>query len=112
MDVVTGIVPAILTIIGSTEDLHLIAGLYKARDQAAQGFAAIDYMAGHMGLAVALSFITSCPGFLSKAANRIEYLWQSGLTASTGLLFNFLLTESLVPTLLRLSARGMPAAGH
>ena len=40
-------------------------------------------------------------GFLSIALNDIQLLYQFGLVASTGLLFNFVITVALVPVMLR-----------
>ena len=57
-------------------------------------------MADNMGVAVLLTFITTYLGFLSIALNDIQLLFQFGLVASTGLLFNFLITVVLVPVLL------------
>ena len=54
-----------------------------------------------MGVAVLLTFVTTYLGFLSIALNDIQLLYQFGLVASTGLLFNFVITVALVPVMLR-----------
>jgi len=103
LNVLTAIVPAILIIVGSTEDIHLIAEYYEGMHRYKTRRMAINYMANRMGLAVSLTFLTSYLGFLSIATNQLELLRQFGLIASTGLLFNFVLTVSLVPVLLKLT---------
>ncbi len=71
----------------------------------------IGLMADNMGVAVFLTFITTYFGFLSIALNDIELLYQFGLVASTGLLFNFVITTLLVPVMLRgIGHRKKPAA--
>ncbi len=100
INIMTSIVPALVVVIGSTEDIHLLAE-YAAGIRAGQGRpAAIDRMADNMGLAVLLTFVTTYVGFLSIALNDIELLQQFGLVASTGLLFNFIITVLLVPVIL------------
>jgi len=101
INIMTSIVPALVIIIGSTEDIHLLAeysaGIragYLRRD-------AINGMADKMGMAVLLTFLTTYIGFLSIALNDISLLHQFGLAASTGLLFNFIVTVLLVPVLLQ-----------
>jgi hypothetical protein len=102
VNIMTSIVPALVIIIGSTEDIHLVAeyaaGIRDGLDR--QG--AIGRMAENMGVAVLLTFITTYVGFLSITLNHIELLFQFGLVASTGLLFNFVVTAALVPVMLRL----------
>ena len=101
LNLVTAIVPALLIIVGSTEDIHLLtayqAGIREGRERGE----AIGFMASSTGLAVLLTFVTTYLGFLSIALNDIRILQQFGLVASTGLLFNFVITVLLVPIYLR-----------
>jgi len=100
MNVMTSIVPALLVIIGSTEDIHLLSGWYRARSAGEDKATAIEFMASTTGLAVLLTFITTYLGFLSIAFNDVQLLQQFGIVASTGLLFNFIITTLLLPALL------------
>ncbi len=100
VNIMTSIVPALVIIIGSTEDIHLLAEYAAGVRDGLDRPAAIGRMADTMGLAVLLTFITTYLGFLSIALNDIELLFQFGVAASTGLLFNFLITVLLVPVLL------------
>lgn len=101
INVMTSIVPALLIIIGSTEDIHLLAEYHAGTLQGIPRMDAIHAMGRNMGLAVLLTFITTYLGFLSISLNDIELLRQFGLIASTGLLLNFLITISLLPVCLR-----------
>ncbi|MDJ0739642.1 MAG: MMPL family transporter [Gammaproteobacteria bacterium] len=100
VNIMTSIVPALVIIIGSTEDIHLFteysAGIRANLDRRA----AIARMADKMGLAVVLTFMTTYLGFLSFALSDIALIYQFGLAASTGLLFNFVITIAIVPILL------------
>ena len=101
VNVMTSIVPALLIIIGSTEDIHLLAEYHAGALQGMPRMDAIHAMGHNMGLAVLLTFITTYLGFLSISLNDVELLQQFGMVASTGLLLNFLITVSLLPVCLR-----------
>lgn len=101
VNIMTSIVPALVIIIGSTEDIHLLAEYWAGVREGLGRRGAIGRMAENMGVAVLLTFITTYLGFLSIALNDIELLYQFGLVASSGLLFNFLVTVMLVPVMLR-----------
>lgn len=64
VNVITSIVPALLIIVGSTEDIHLISEYQRGIDKGLRQMDANRYMANHMGTAVLLTFITTCLGFL------------------------------------------------
>ncbi|MEJ2576738.1 MAG: MMPL family transporter, partial [Gammaproteobacteria bacterium] len=103
LNVVTSTVPSLLIVVGSTEDIHLLSEFRHGQRDGLGVSMAIERMARKMGRTVLLTFITTYAGFLSVGLSGIEVLWQFGLTASTGLAFNFLITISLIPALLRLS---------
>ncbi len=102
VNIMTSIVPALVIIIGSTEDIHLLAEYAAGVRDRLDRRAAIGRMGENMGVAVLLTFVTTYVGFLSIALNDIQLLYQFGLAASTGLLFNFVITILLVPVMLRL----------
>ena len=104
VNVMTSIVPALLIIIGSTEDIHLLAEYHAARSRGRTPKRAMRLMARHMGLAISLTFLTTWFGFFSIALNSLDLLRQFGLIASTGLFFNFFITVLLVPAFIRLLA--------
>ena len=105
LNVVTSIVPILLIIVGSTEDIHLLSEFRHAQREGLDHRAALQRMADRMGRTVLLTFITTFAGFFSVGLSRIEVLWQFGVISSTGLLFNFIATVVLIPALLSLTGR-------
>lgn len=105
MNVVTSIVPILLIIVGSTEDIHLIAEFRRGQLRGFSTAEAVSYMAARMGRTVLLTFVTTFAGFLSIGLSRIEVLTQFAVLSATGLLLNFLITISLIPALMRLTGR-------
>ncbi len=102
INVMTSIIPALLIIIGSTEDIHLLAESGLVNGDEASKRASFERMADNMWLAVLLTFITTYLGFLSISLGNLDLLQQFGLVASTGLVINFLITVLMVPLLLKL----------
>lgn len=105
VNVMTSIIPALLVIIGSTEDMHLLAEYYAGIRNGRKKEESLQHMSRHMGTAILATGLTTYVGFLSIATNNIELLQQFGVAASTGILFNFLITALFVPAWLRLTDR-------
>ncbi len=103
LNVVTSIVPILLIIVGSTEDIHLLSEFRRAQKKGLDTQSAIKHMSNRMARTVLLTFITTYVGFLSVGLSRIEVLWQFAIIASTGLLFNYLVTVTLIPSLLAIA---------
>lgn len=106
VNVMTSIVPALLMVVGATQDVHMITAYLAARREGAAPARALHAMAAGTGLAMLLAFVTTYIGFLTIAVNDIRLLREFGLVASTGLLFNFVITLLAVPALLSLAGRG------
>lgn len=100
LTVLTATVPVLLVIIGSTEDIHLLAEYYATVSGRHGRRAAVRRMARRLGLAVGLTFLTSCLGFAAAGLNPVGLVREFGLVAASGLAINFLLTVFLVPALL------------
>jgi hypothetical protein len=105
LNVVTSTIPILLLVVGSTEDIHLIAEFRRAQRDGEPVATAQAHMARKMGRTVLLTFVTTWAGFLSVGLSDIEALRQFGVVASTGLLFNFVVTIVLVPAALSLAGR-------
>jgi predicted RND superfamily exporter protein/CRP-like cAMP-binding protein len=108
LNVMTAVVPVLLIVIGSTEDIHLIAEFYAGVRTGYLRRRALHYMIRRMGLAVLLTFFTSFMGFLSIATSPIELVREFGLVASLGLAINFSITALLVPAYLRVFGDRFP----
>ena len=102
VNVMTSIIPALLIIVGSTEDIHLLSEYQTGIQKGRRNMNAISFMAEHMGTAIALTFITTFLGFLSISLNRIDLLQQFGMVTAIGLALNFLITITLAPVCLQL----------
>ena len=111
VNVMTSIIPALLVIIGSTEDMHLLAEYYAGIRNGMKKEESLRHMSRHMGTAILATGLTTYVGFLSIATNNIELLQQFGVAASTGILFNFLITALFVPAWLRLTDRSVTPEG-
>ncbi|WP_456407074.1 MMPL family transporter [Thiolapillus sp.] len=105
INVVTSIVPILLIIVGSTEDIHLLAEFRHGQKSGLDTAAALKHMSRRMGFIVLLTFGTTYLGFLSVGLSHIEALWQFGLVASTGLALNFIATIILIPSILALAGK-------
>ena len=103
LNIVTSMVPILLIIVGSTEDIHLLAEFRRGQRNGLQIEQAIKQMAKKMGTIIVLTFITTYLGFLSVSFSKIEVLWQFGALSATGLMLNFFITIALIPALLRLA---------
>ncbi|MEJ1489626.1 MAG: MMPL family transporter [Candidatus Sedimenticola sp. (ex Thyasira tokunagai)] len=105
LNVITSIVPVLLIVVGSTEDIHLLSEFRQGQRRGLETQAALSHMSLKMGRTVLLTFITTYMGFLSVGISKIEVLWQFAILASTGLLFNFVVTISLIPALLSITGK-------
>ncbi len=105
INVVTSIVPILLIIVGSTEDIHLLSEFRHGQKAGLDTRAALKHMSRRMGGIILLTFITTYLGFLSVGLSNIHVLWQFGIVASTGLLFNFTATVILIPSILALAGK-------
>jgi len=97
LTLVTAIVPMLLIIIGSTEDVHLISEYLLAKKEGMAKRDAVRLMARRKGFASLMTFITSWFGFASVAVNPLEVLREFSIVASSGLFINYVITMMLVP---------------
>lgn len=111
INVLTAIVPVLLVIVGSTEDIHLITEYYKGLQSGLGRRDAVRYMARGMALAIVLTFVTTSIGVLVLEVNSIELLRHFGLVAFIALLLNFLITISLIPVYFRFLGNEKPPKG-
>jgi len=105
VNVMNSVIPALLIIIGSTEDIHLLAEYYNNNRNGFSRHQAIKLMSKNMGMAILLTFVTTYVGFLSIALNDLQLIQQFGILTSSGLLLNFMVTVLLVPASLKISGR-------
>jgi len=101
LNILTVIVPSLIIVIGSTEDIHLLSEYIEGLEEN-KGLKdkALDYMVGKTGTAVMLTALTTFLGFLSITINDITMLKQFGIVASFGLFVNPIATCMLAPVYL------------
>lgn len=102
VNVLTSIVPALLIIIGSTEDVHLLAEYHAGIQQGLSRSESVNRLPASQSTAILLTFITTFVGFLSITVNDLELLTQFGWVVSMGLLINFIITVLFIPAYLQL----------
>ena len=102
VNVLTSIIPALLIIIASTEDVHLMAEYHTGIRQGKSRDEAVLRLPVNQSMAVMLAFATTLVGFLSITVNELELLREFGWLMSFGLIINFLVTTLFVPAYLRL----------
>jgi uncharacterized protein len=101
LSVLTFIVPSLLLVIGSTEDVHILSEYMEGLHLHKKKLSAIHYMASKVGTAIALTGITTVIGFLSISLNKVIVLRQFGLIAAFGLFVNPIVTALVAPVYLR-----------
>jgi predicted RND superfamily exporter protein len=103
LNVLTVIVPSLLMVIGSTEDIHMVSEYLEGMEETGDRAASIRLMADKLGLAVFFTALTTLLGFASIMYNDITMLVQFGMVASFSLFVNPLITFTLGPALLYLA---------
>ena len=102
LNVLTVIVPSLLMVIGSTEDIHMVSEYLEGMEETGDRASSIRLMADKLGLAVFFTAVTTLLGFASIMYNDITMLVQFGMVASFSLFVNPLVTFTLGPALLYL----------
>ena len=102
VNVITSIIPALLIIIGSTEDVHLVAEYNDAICAGLGREQAVAQLPVTQSMAIFLAFVTTFIGFLAITVSELELLREFGFLVSAGLLINFLITVLFVPAYLQL----------
>lgn len=102
INIITVIIPALVIVIGSTEDIHIVSEYFEGLEHKEDRNFAIEFMAGKMGIAILLTGFTTVAGFASIIVNDITVLKQFGIVTTFGLISNFLITVFYTPAMLRL----------
>ena len=107
ISILMGMLPVLLVVVGSTEDLHLLSAYLEGQqvttDKTRHG--AIRFMAKHMALAVILTVITTSTGFFSNTLSELPIVAHFAGAAAFGILANAVITFLTVPLLLSCAER-------
>jgi uncharacterized protein len=102
LNILTVIVPSLIIVIGSTEDMHLLSEYMEGMaEHGGIKKLAIKYMTSKCGTAVMLTALTTFLGFASITVNKIVILKQFGIVAAFGLFVNPLITCMVTPVYLK-----------
>jgi predicted RND superfamily exporter protein len=105
LNILTVIVPSLVLVVGSTEDVHLLTEYEHAIASGKARKPAIEWMIGKMGIVVMVTALSTFLGFLSICVNDVAMLRQFGYAASFGLFVNPLITCMLTPVYLKFFGR-------
>ncbi|MGE9297388.1 MAG: efflux RND transporter permease subunit [Puniceicoccales bacterium] len=103
------IVPALILIIGATEDVHVINEYREAKEEGILGSAAVMQIAQRIGLTLFLTGLTTSLGFAVTGLNALAIMQEFGLTAAIGMVARFLISITFLPAWLRVFGRFIPA---
>lgn len=106
----TAMIPALIIVIGSVEDVHLVASYLEGLDRDGDGDAAaaehvrsraILHMGRHVGLPVLITSLTTVIGFAANVITEIPLIFEFAIASAFAMLANFVVTVLAVPLLLR-----------
>ena len=102
LNILSAMLPSLIIVIGSTEDIHMLSAYFRGLnvgDNDLKNYA-MRYMAGHMGLPLVLTILTTVMGFASNIFSDIVLIRQFAIASTFGLFANGLITILSVPVLL------------
>lgn len=101
LDLVTTILPTLLTVVGVADSVHLLSGFYQEyQKNGGDKKAAIAHAMGRNGLAILMTSVTTSVGLLSFAMADVAPIAHLGLVAPIGIILAFIYTVLLLPALI------------
>ncbi len=112
LNILSAMIPALIIVIGSTEDTHIIAAYFRGLKEGGEDIRldAVRYMARHMGLPLILTVMTTALGFAANLFSNIALIQDFAMASTFAMLANGTITLLLVPMLLaKFGSRQPPA---
>lgn len=112
LNILSAMIPALIIVIGSTEDTHIIAAYFRGLEDRGDQVRldGVHYMARHMGLPLVLTVMTTALGFAANLFSNIGLIQDFALASTFAMLANGVITLLLVPMLLaKFGPRQAPA---
>lgn len=100
-NMLTFVVPILVIVIGSTEDVHILSEYMEGLAHTGNRVSSIKYMARVVATAIFLTSLTTFLGFMSIAINKIVVLIQFGIIAGFAMLINPITTCLIAPMYLK-----------
>lgn len=101
MTLLTSMIPALVLIIGSTEDVHILSEYQQLRAAGEPNEDAVRGIAKELGLTLLLTGMTTTIGFGATALSPLGIVRDFGLMAAFAMVTRLLISMSLVPAWLR-----------
>ncbi len=102
LTLLTVTVPALVIVIGTTEDVHMIAEYHRLLARGQDKPVALARMLAQATLPILITTVTTVVGFGSLVTSSIPFQVQFGLASALALSANFVVTMLVLPTLLAL----------
>lgn len=99
----TAMIPALVIVIGSVEDVHLIASYLEGLDGKQDPelkTRAVRHMARHVGLPVLITSLTTAIGFAANVITEIPLIFEFAIASAFAMVANMVVTVLAVPILL------------
>jgi len=106
------IVPALILIIGATEDVHIINEYKEAKGEGQLGGDAVTAIAHRIGLTLFLTGLTTSLGFAVTGLSALTIMQQFGIVAALGMLSRFVISITFMPAWLRIFGKFLRAEKH
>lgn len=97
----TALVPGLLLVIGSTEDMHILSMYFLQLRKGLGKKEAVKHAMEHSALPITLTSFTTIIGFSTLAFNDTTMIKEFGIVMAFGLLVNYLVTVLTVPGILQ-----------
>ena len=98
----TAILPPLIIVVGSVEDVHMMAGYLDGIEEGAVDLRrrAIAHMAHHVGTAILITSFTTMLGFASNVITDIPLIFEFSIAAAFAMFANFVVTLCAMPVML------------
>lgn len=100
IDLLSNIIPTLLMVIGISAVVHLLTHYLTLRREGQSREKALIVAVKEIGFATLLTTLTTMVGFLTLLNSSVQPVADMGLYACIGLVFSFILTYTLFPSLL------------
>ncbi len=109
MDLITSILPTLLTVVAIADSVHLMSGFYQEYEKnGGDKKAAIAHSMGRNGLAILMTSLTTSVGFASFLLADMAPVAHLGIVAPIGIALAFIYTVLLLPALIAIFPLSKP----
>lgn len=99
LNVINSVLPTLVMVIGFTDAVHLLVDVRHSRRRNLSPLDAATAAIRHLGVACALTSLTTCVGFGSLAIAEVDIIRRFGLVCAAGAVLAFVAVITVVPLL-------------